>query len=41
MSSANNFTLDFGKTLMKIRKKGGPNIEPWGTPAKIGFHKEC
>ena len=42
--SAINLTLNFnsfGKSLIKIRKRSGPNIEPWGTPAKIGFHEEC
>ena len=36
VSSANNLTLDFspsGKSLMKIRKSSGPNIDPCGTPA--------
>ena len=30
----------FGISLMKIRKKRGPNIEPWGIPAKISFQFE-
>ena len=35
VSSAKSFTLDFnslGKSLMSMRKRSGPNIEPWETP---------
>ena len=43
VSSAKSFTLDFksfGKSLMQIRKRSGPRISPWGTPAKIGLQDE-
>ena len=35
--------LDFNsfvKSLMQIRKRSGPRIDPWGTPAKIGLQNE-
>ena len=38
VSSANNLGLHWrlsDKSLMYIRNKSGPNIEPWGTPALI------
>ena len=44
VSLASNFTIDFnsfGKSLMQIRKRSGPNIELWETPANIGFYEEC
>ena len=43
VSSAKKIIFDWipsGISLMKIRKKRGPNIEPWGTPAKISFQFE-
>ena len=39
VSSANSFTVDFMSTdrsLMYIRNKGGPKIDPCGTPAFTG-----
>ena len=44
VSSANSFALDFnslGKSLMYIRKRSGPSIDPRGTPAKTGYHDEA
>ena len=41
--AAKSFALDlnsFGKSLMQTRKRKWPNIEPWGTPAKAGFHDD-
>ena len=41
VSSANSFTVGFMSTdrsLMYIRKKGGPKIDPCGTPAFTGNH---
>ena len=38
VSSANNLRLHWtlsDKSLMYFRNRGGPNIEPWGTPALI------
>ena len=43
MSSGKSFTLDFnsfGKSLMKIRKRSGHRIDPWGTPAKTALQDE-
>ena len=43
VSSANNLALafnPFGKSLIYMRKRSGPNIEPCGTPAKTGAHAE-
>ena len=43
MSSAKNLGLRSrlsDKLLMYIRKKGGPNIEPWGTPEFILTQEE-
>ena len=39
VSSANSFTVDVMSTdrsLMYIRKKSGPKMSPWGTPAFTG-----
>ena len=33
-SNPNNFRLA-GRSLMKIRKRRGPNIDPWGTPNSL------
>ena len=44
VSSASNFTIDFnsfGKSLIQIRKRSGPNNGPWGIRANIGFHEVC
>ena len=43
MYRQNFFTLYWipsGISLMKIRKRREPNIEPWGTPARISFQHE-
>ena len=43
VSSAKKNMFDWiplGISLMKLRKKRGPNIEPCVTPAKISFHFE-
>ena len=44
LSSANKVKLKkglhFGKSLMWMRNKSGPNIEPWGTPTVIGAGSE-
>ena len=43
VSSAKIFILDWiplDISLMNIRKRSGPNIEPWGTPANISFQLE-
>ena len=43
VSSANIFASDSklsGRSLMKIKNKSGPRIEPWGTPARIFFQSE-
>ena len=43
VSSEKSFALVFnplGKSLIYIRKRSGPKIEPWGTPAKIGHHDD-
>ena len=37
VSSANNLvvhTILFQRSLMQIRRKGGPNIDPCGSPAR-------
>ena len=41
VSSANSFTVDTKsseRSLMQIRKKGWPRMEPCGTPALTGNH---
>ena len=41
MSSANSFTVETKssvRSLMQIRKKSGPRMEPCGTPALTGNH---
>ena len=41
VSSANSFTVGFMSTdrsLMYVRKKGGPKIDPCGTSAFTGNH---
>ena len=41
VSSANSFTVETNsseKSLMQIRKKSGPRMEPCGTPGFTGNH---
>ena len=41
VSSANNLVVDtisFQRSLMQIRRKGGPNIDPCGSPAREKKH---
>ena len=41
MLSAKSIALDFdlsGRSFMWMRKRSEPNIDPWGTPAKIDLH---
>ena len=41
MLSAKSIVLDFdlsGRSFMCMRKRSEPNIDPWGTPAKIDLH---
>ena len=41
--SANNLAFDFkslGKSLIYIRKRSGPKIDPCETPARTGAHEE-
>ena len=43
VSFANSFALLFkpsGTSLTYIRKRSGPNMDPWGTSARIGLHDE-
>ena len=43
VSSAKSFLLDFisfGKSLMSVRKRSVPKVDPCGTPAKTGLHDE-
>ena len=43
LSSANNFLSEFklsDRSLMQMRKSNGPNIEPCGTPSRIGVQSE-
>ena len=43
VSSANSFTVDImptDRSLMYIRKKSGPKMDPCGTPAYTGNHSD-
>ena len=43
VSSANSFTNNLvasGKSLIKIRKRRGLKIEPWGTPKSIVIQED-
>ena len=43
VSFANRFALLFnplGISLTYIRERRGPNMDPWGTPARFGPHDE-
>ena len=44
VSSANNLADDSkfcGRSLMYIKKSSGPNIDPWGNPARTEAHLVC
>ena len=32
---------DLDQSIKYIRKKSGPKIDPWGTPASIGDHEDA
>ena len=43
VSSANNFAFDdkpSARSLLKIKKRRGPKIDPWGTPALTTVNDE-
>ena len=44
VSTTNSFAVDerlWLRSFMYIRKKSGPKIDPWGTPASIGDQEDA